>query len=90
MSYIFLHYADPLTLDDIAASAGVSRSKCCRLFRKYLGQSPIDFLNSYRLERGRRMLPDTDKSITEIAMSCGFASPGYFTRLFSQKYGVTP
>ena len=89
-SYIFCHYAEPLTLTEIAASGHVSRSKCCLIFKKYLGESPIDFVNSYRLEKSCQLLRNTPQSITEIALRCGFSHPGYYTKLFSRKYGCTP
>ena len=90
VSYIFSHFDEPLTLDEIAASGNVSRSKCCRIFKKYLGDSPIDFANSYRLEKSCQQLRDTDLSITEIAMNCGFSHSSYFTKLFARKFGCTP
>lgn len=89
-SYIFRHYAEPLTLEEIAASGHVSRSKCCLIFKKYLGESPIDFVNSYRLEKSCQMLRNTVQSITEIALRCGFNHSSYYTKLFSRKYGCTP
>ena len=90
VSYIFSHYTDPLTLEEIAASGSVSRSKCCLIFKKYLGESPIDFVNSYRLEKSCQELRNTDRSITEIALNCGFNHPSYYTKLFARKYGCTP
>ena len=69
ISYIHQHFSEKITLDDIAASVGVCRSKCCRIFKKYLNKTPIDFLNAYRLEVSMRLLTDTAMSITEIALS---------------------
>lgn len=90
VSYIFSHFAEPLSLEEIAASGNVSRSKCCLIFKKYLGESPIDFVNSYRLEKSCQQLRNTGKSITEIALSCGFNHSSYYTKLFTRKYGCTP
>lgn len=90
VSYIFRHCAEPLTLNMIAAAGSVSRSKCCLIFKKYLGESPIDFVNSYRLEKSCQMLRSTDQSITEIAMNCGFNHSSYYAKLFAAKYGCTP
>ena len=90
VSYIFSHYAETLTLEEIAASGNVSRSKCCLIFKKYLGESPIDFVNSYRLEKSCQLLRNTRQSITEIALGCGFNHSSYYTKLFSRKYGCTP
>ena len=90
VSFIFSHYTDPLTLGEIAASGNVSRSKCCLIFKKYLGESPIDFVNAYRLEKSCLALVNTSGSITQIALDCGFNNPSYFTKMFSKKYGCTP
>lgn len=50
VSYIYSHYSESINLDEIAAAGKVCRNKCCQIFRRYLNQSPIDFLNHYRLE----------------------------------------
>ena len=90
VSFIYQHYTEKLTLSAIAASGGVCRSKCCQIFKKYLCQSPIDFLNSYRLEVSSHLLKKTDKSITEIATECGFNHLSYYSELFMRHYGYTP
>lgn len=50
VSYIYSHYSESINLEEIAAAGKVCRNKCCQIFRRYLCQSPIDFLNHYRLE----------------------------------------
>lgn len=90
VSYIYQHYNDTVCLDDIAAAGNMSRSKCCILFKRYLHQSPIDFLNAYRLEVCCHMLTHTDSGITRIATACGFSHLSYFSRLFRRRYGCTP
>ena len=90
VSYIFSHFAEPLTLKEIAAAGSVSRSKCCLIFKKYLGESPVSFVNSYRLEKSCLELRNTGRSITEIALRCGFNHSSYFTKMFQRKFGCTP
>lgn len=90
ISYIYQNYAQKLSLNDIAAAGSICRSKCCRIFKKYLNKTPIDFLNAYRLEVSTRLLTDTAMSITEIALSCGFQSPSYYAELFQHHKGCTP
>ena len=90
VSYIYEHYQDTLTLDAIAASGNISRSKCCIIFKRYLRQSPIDFANKYRLEVSRYLLANTRSSIAQIAVSCGFNHLSYFSKLFCREYGCTP
>lgn len=90
MDFIFQHYQEKISLDDIAKSAHVGRSKCCALFRQYLQDSPIDFLNQYRLKVCRELLLGTDKSVTEIALGCGFNQLSYFSSQFVRFTGCTP
>lgn len=90
LSYIYEHYADKLSLEDIADAGQVSKSTCIRIFREYIGKSPIDFLNSYRLEISSRLLAETTARITDISFRCGFSQPSYFNRMFMKEFGMTP
>lgn len=90
VAYIEENFASEMTLDEIAQSANVSRSTCCRLFRKYVHTSPIEFLNSYRLQVACGQLESTNLSITEIASNCGFNHVSYFSQLFVESFGDTP
>lgn len=90
VTYIYHHYGEKISLSDIAASGNVCRSKCCQIFKHYLQQSPIDFLNQYRLEVSCHLLKNTDLSITEIALSCGFLHLSYYSKMFCASYGYTP
>lgn len=90
ITFIYEHYGSRLSLEDIAASGHVCRSKCCRIFKQYLNRSPVEFLNAYRLEVSMRYLTDTSMTITEIALACGFQSPSYYSEIFQQYKGCTP
>ncbi|MBQ7432257.1 MAG: AraC family transcriptional regulator [Lachnospiraceae bacterium] len=90
VAFIAGNYTEDLSLDQIAASAAVSKSTCCRLFKTYIHQSPIDFLNAYRLQVSCHLLTETDKSISEIASLCGFNHTSYFSKLFLRSYGCSP
>lgn len=90
VSYIYQHYREPLSLDEIASAGNMSRSKCCIIFKKYLQQSPIDFTNTYRLEVARNLLTNTDYHISRIATACGFNHFSYFSKSFLKKFGCTP
>lgn len=90
VSYIYQHYAERLTLANIASAGHVCQNKCCSIFRRYLQQSPIDFLNAYRLEVSCNLLRNTDTSITDIALACGFNHLSYYSKLFQRKYSCTP
>lgn len=90
ISFIYANYASKLSLNDIANAGNVCKSKCCKMFKKYLNRTPIEFLNAYRLEVSMRLLTDTSMSITEIALSCGFQSSSYYSEIFLQYKGCTP
>lgn len=90
LEFIRTHYQERITLNDIAAAGGVCRTKCCQIFKHYLGRTPNDYLNSFRLEKGMELLKSTGLSITEISGSCGFNSASYFTELFTKQKGCTP
>lgn len=89
-TYIYEHYKERIGLDDIAGAAGVSRSKCAGLFRRYTQKTPVNFLNSYRLEMAARMLLTTDEPVSYIAGECGIGEQSYFNRVFMKEYGCTP
>lgn len=90
ISFIHNNYSKKISLNDIAASGGISRSKCCNIFADFLHESPNDFLNFYRLDESYNLLKTTDKSITDISVLCGFKHLSYFSKSFLQKYHCTP
>jgi len=90
MCYIYENAAERLTLEDIARSGCISRTKCCQIFREYLNKTPMEFLNTYRLEMSMDMLRNSDLSVTEIAYNCGFHGLSYFSEIFKKYKGCTP
>ena len=90
IAYIRKNYPEKITLADIAEAGLMFRSKCCQLFKKYVNRTPMDFLNTYRLEMSLRLLKETERPISDISLSCGFTSQSYFTKLFTERYHMTP
>lgn len=90
LTYIYENYAGPVTLEDIAKAANISRSEAGRCFQKYMGCSPVDALIQYRLQTAHRLLSKKTQSIQEVSFSCGFNSVNYFSRQFKKTYGYTP
>ena len=88
--YIYSHYSESINLDEIAAAGKVCRNKCCQIFRRYLNQSPIDFLNHYRLEVSCHLLNNTKLSIAEICTACGFNHQSYYSKIFLRTYSCSP
>ncbi|HIR46897.1 MAG TPA: AraC family transcriptional regulator [Candidatus Caccousia avicola] len=82
-------YASPLTLDELAAEAGMNPRYFCRVFRQMTGRTPIDYLNYYRIECAAELLCTEGDSVTDVALACGFNDPGYFARLFRRHKGMS-
>lgn len=78
------------TLESMAAGADLKRSRFGALCRKLTGESPAVYLNRLRIRRSRRLLRDTEHSITEIAFACGFSSSQYFAKTFRRFQGHEP
>jgi AraC-like DNA-binding protein len=83
-------YLEPLTVDDMAAAAGLSRAHFSREFRRAFGESPHAYLLTRRLERAAALLRMTDRSVADICLSVGLRSVGSFTTSFTRMFGVPP
>ena len=90
LMYIQEHYAEKITLADIAATANICQSECCRFFKKHMNESLFDYLLSFRIEKSLPLLVDQQLSITEISNLCGFSSSSYYTKVFREHMGCTP
>lgn len=81
---------DPMSPAVIAHKIGISTRQLERLFGKYLNASPKKYFLEMRLDRARHLLLQTEMSIVDVAMACGFQSPGHFSRAFRTNFGVAP
>lgn len=90
MDYIRRNFRKPLTLDDAAASQGLSREYFCRLFKKYTGQTFLAYLNSVRTMNFYEDLLKSDESITQLMAQNGLTNYKVFMRVFKEMYGTTP
>ncbi len=90
MTYIKDHFSERIALPDIAAAAGISPRECIRCFQRSIGDTPVNYLNVYRIQMAMQLLTRTADSVTEISEACGFSSISYFGKLFREKTGVTP
>lgn len=88
--FIHQNYDQKITLDEIASAGAVCRSRCCTLFNKYVGQTPNNYVTQYRLQKSCEMLKETRRSISEIALACGFQSSSYFSSIFRKQMGIVP
>lgn len=90
ISYIEAHYAEPVTLQQLADAVNCNSQYLCRFFKEITGTSPIQYLIFCRIEHACVMLTDTTLPILEISMDCGFENVSYFIRKFRQLKGCTP
>jgi AraC-like DNA-binding protein len=85
-----VRYFEPLDVEDMARSAGLSRAHFSREFRRAFGESPHAYLLTRRLERATELLRNTDRSVADICFSVGLRSLGSFTTSFTRTYGASP
>ena len=90
LAYMYAHYHEKITVEDISKHVAISRSECFRCFKRVTGKKPVEYLNDYRLLKAAQLIRETEKSIEEISSICGFASASFFGKVFKEKYGKTP
>jgi transcriptional regulator GlxA family with amidase domain len=81
---------EPLSTDDIAGLVGLSRRQLERLFKQYLGSLPSRYYLELRLQRARQLLLETNHSIVQVGLMCGFSSGSHFSTAFGTLFGNTP
>lgn len=81
---------DPMTPADLADKVGMSTRQLERLFRRYLNRSPKRYYMEIRLQKARNLLMQTDMSVINVALACGFASPSHFSKCYRSHYNTTP
>ncbi|MBX7116067.1 MAG: AraC family transcriptional regulator [Myxococcaceae bacterium] len=84
------HFAEALSVEQLAQAAAMSRYYFSRCFRKEVGESPYARLQRIRLNRAAVMLRHGRVSVTEASLACGFGDLGRFSRKFRQQFGCTP
>lgn len=90
VGFIQQNYDIKISLSDIAASGAVGQSKCCKLFAKYIGQTPNTYLILYRLDKSTELLKNTNMTVTEIAHTVGFGGSSYYAEAFRKWSGKSP
>lgn len=90
LMFLQKNYATKVSLNEVADYIGLSRSECCRYFKKQFGQTISNYLLQYRIHKSKNLLTETDKSIAQVAQDCGFSDQSYYTRRFRELTGMTP
>lgn len=84
------HFNNKITVNDLAQLCNVSPSNLNQLFKKEMHISPIEYLINLRLRKSKKYLRETNDSITDIAIKCGFYSASHFSSCFSKQFGLSP
>ncbi len=91
LSYIEKHYGDPQLSNDLLASLlNISEVYMRRLFKEQFGTSPKQYILNLRIQKAKQILSQSNKTITQIALECGFTSIHHFCRAFKSECGQTP
>ena len=90
MHFCRMHYASPISLQDIACAGGVSNTYCNQLFHRYTNRTPIESLLRFRTEKAAELLTSSSLTMSEIAERCGFSGASYFAEIFKRYYNVSP
>ena len=81
---------EPISPAALARDVGMSTRQLERLFRRYLNRSPKRYYMELRLQKARNLLMQTDMSVINVALACGFASPSHFSKCYRSHYNTTP
>ncbi len=90
IDYMVIHYKEALSLGALSYMAGLSVSHYSRLFKKYTGYSPIDYLTHLRMDRAKELIILSDYRLKSIAQSVGYQDEFYFSRIFKKVVGISP
>lgn len=90
LSWIDCHYAEKVTLDDIARAGQLSRSECCRYFKRMLKTTPLHYVIDHRIRKSLVLLQQAEANVTEVAYQVGFNSTSYFIDRFRKSMNMTP
>jgi transcriptional regulator GlxA family with amidase domain len=85
-----INIEEPISPSVLAKDVGMSTRQLERLFRRYLDRSPKRYYMELRLQKARNLLMQTDMSVINVALACGFASPSHFSKCYRAHYDTTP
>ena len=90
LQYIDKHYSEKISLENISALLNFDKSHFCRIFKKSVNASLVDYINFVRTSKAEKLLRETEKTISDIAEATGFFSAAYFTKMFKRYKSCTP
>ncbi len=89
IEYMAARFAEPITLEQLAAEACISKFHFSRLFTRKIGETPHRYLSGMRLEAASRMLVTTDLTIAQVGAACGFPAASHFSAAFANRFGMS-
>lgn len=90
LSAIFENHGEQMTLDELAGLCSVSKYHFCRVFKEEMKMTVVQYITAYRISLAEIMLRESEKSIDEIAVECGFSDISYFYRCYKRLKGTSP
>ena len=90
LSKMHVDYAKKFTLEELAELCSVSKYHFCRMFKRAMNVTPVQYLTEYRVGLAEAMLKGTKKSVSDVAWQCGFDDESYFSRCYKKIKGVSP
>lgn len=90
VEYISHHISEDISIDMICTACYMSKYYFCRLFKKKIGMTVMEYILKTRISMAKELLTDSTLSVTEISEECGFSGISYFSRTFKNETGVTP
>ena len=90
LQYIGEHYGSPIRLSELAELVNMNEQYFCRFFKKVIGRSPMEYVNEYRIKKAIHYLKESDLTVTEICLECGYNNLGNFLREFRKYTSTTP
>jgi AraC-like DNA-binding protein len=88
--FIQQHLDKDISLDELAGVIGISKHHLCKMFPRYFGCTPMDYVRNRRLEKAAQLLRQSGLSITDISELCGYSNSSYFGKVFMKVIGLTP
>jgi len=90
LNFIKENYQEKISIDDLAKEANLTRYHFCRLFKSLTGQTPVEYINCFRINQAIRLLEDENLKIMDIAFDVGFDNFSYFIKKFREYKNCTP
>ncbi len=88
--YAYEHYSEKISLDEVSTALHMDKYNLCKAFKKSMGITFFQYLNGVRLQSAEKLLTETNKSITQISLECGFSTLQYFNSFFKKTKGYSP